>query len=148
MFHSHLQYSLLNWGRSSKNYLQQLKILQNKVLRAILFRPKQFPTTLFHSNLNILKLDDMTNMEFAKFMFKFNNKMLPESFDCYFTKLDNIRKHNTTQKHRNQYYQFVKIIKLLCLPVVFRNAISIVLVLIRMTVKLEQQLNLFIIDVL
>ena len=42
----------------------------------------------------------------------------------------------------------VKIIKLLCLPVVFRNAISIVLVLIRMTVKLEQQLNLFIIDVL
>ena len=42
----------------------------------------------------------------------------------------------------------VKIIKLLCLPVVFRNAISIVPVLIRMTVKLEQQLNLFIIDVL
>ena len=59
MFHSHLQYSLLNWGRSSKNYLQQLKILQNKVLRAILFRPKQFNTTLLYSNLNILKLDDM-----------------------------------------------------------------------------------------
>ena len=82
MFHSHLQYSLLNWGRCSKSYLQQLKILQNKVLRAILFRPKQFPTTLLYSNLNILKLDDMINMEFAKFMFKFNNKMLPESFDC------------------------------------------------------------------
>ena len=36
-------------------------------------------------------------MEFAKFIFKFNNKMLPESFDCYFTKLDNIHKHNTRQ---------------------------------------------------
>ena len=48
----------------------------------------------------------MINMEFAKFMFKFNNKMLPESFDCYFTKLDNIHKHNTRQKHRNEYYQF------------------------------------------
>ena len=106
MFHSHLQYSLLNWGRSSKSYLQQLKILQNKVLRAILFRPKQFPTTLLYSNLNISKLDDMINMEFAKFMFKFNNKMLPESFDCYFTKLDNIHKHNTRQKHRNECYQF------------------------------------------
>ena len=44
-------------------------------------------------------------MEFAKFMFKFNNKMLPESFDCYFTKHDNIHKHNTRQKHRNEYYQ-------------------------------------------
>ena len=106
MFHSHSQYSLLNWARSSKNYLQQLKILQNKVLRAILFRPKQFNTTLLYSNLNILKLDDMINMEFAKFMFKFNNKMLPESFDCYFTILDNIHKHNTRQKHRNEYFQF------------------------------------------
>ena len=106
MFHSHLQYSLLNWGRSSKSYLHQLRILQNKVLRAILFRPKQSSTTLLYSNLNILKLDDMINMEFAKFMFKFNNKMLPESFDCYFTKLDNIHKHNTRQKHRNEYYQF------------------------------------------
>ena len=45
-------------------------------------------------------------MEFAKFMFKFNNKMPPESFDCYFTKLDNIHKHNTTQKHRNEYCLF------------------------------------------
>ena len=106
MFHSHLQYSLLNWGRSSKHYLQQLKILQNKVLRAILFRPKQFNTTLLYSNLNILKLDDMINMEFAKFMFKFDIKMLPEFFYCYFTKLDNIHKHNTRQKHRNEYYQF------------------------------------------
>ena len=58
MFHSHLQFSLLNWGRSLKNYFPQLNILQNKVLRAILFRPKQFNTTLLYSNLNILKLDD------------------------------------------------------------------------------------------
>ena len=46
----------------------------------------------------------MINMEFAKFMVKFNNKMLPESFDCY--KLDNIHKHNTRQKHRNDYYNY------------------------------------------
>ena len=30
MFHSHLQYSLLNWGRSSKSYLQQLKFSKTK----------------------------------------------------------------------------------------------------------------------
>ena len=88
MFHSHLQ-SLLNWGRSSKSYLHQLKVLQNKVLRVMLFCPKQFPTTLLYSNLSILKLDDMINIKFTKFMFKFNNIMLPESFNSYFTKLDN-----------------------------------------------------------
>ena len=48
----------------------------------------------------------MINMEFAKFMFKFSNKMLSESFDCYFTILDNIHKHNIRQKHHNEYYQF------------------------------------------
>ena len=39
-------------------------------------------------------------------MFKFNNKMLSESFNSYFTKLDNVHKHFTRQKHRNEYHQF------------------------------------------
>ena len=59
--------------------------------------------------------------------------------------LSNFAKQRTKE---NELETDVKIIKLLYLPVVFRNAISIVLVLIRMTIKLEQQLNLFIIDVL
>ena len=90
MFHSHLQYFLLNWGRSSKSKLHQLKIPENKVLRAIYFCPKQFPSNLLHSNLSILKLDDMINLEFAKVMFKFDNKILPDSVNSYFTKLDKV----------------------------------------------------------
>ena len=45
-------------------------------------------------------------MEFVKFIFKFNNKMLPDSSNSYFTKLDNVHKHYTRQKHRYEYYQF------------------------------------------
>ena len=45
-------------------------------------------------------------MEFAKFMYKFNNKMLPESFNNYFTKLDDVHKYKTRQKHRNEFFQF------------------------------------------
>ena len=37
----------------------------------------------------------MINMEIAKFMFKFNNQMLPEFFNNYFTKLDNVHNYNT-----------------------------------------------------
>ena len=44
LFHSHLQYSLLNWGRASKSILYKLKILQNKILRAMLFCSKQTRT--------------------------------------------------------------------------------------------------------
>ena len=37
MFYSHLQYSLLNWGRANKTKLHQLAVLQNTILRACRF---------------------------------------------------------------------------------------------------------------
>ena len=37
LFHSHIQYSFLNWGRVSKSILYELKILQNKIIRAMRF---------------------------------------------------------------------------------------------------------------
>ena len=40
----------------------------------------------------------MINMKIAKFMFKFNNQMLPDFFNNYFTKLNNVHNHNTRQK--------------------------------------------------
>ena len=47
----------------------------------------------------------MIAMEYAKFIFKFNNHMLPDSFNCYFTKLENVHKYNTKQKQCNEYFQ-------------------------------------------
>ena len=106
LFHSHIQYSLLNWGRASKSILYKLKILQNKILRAMLFCSKQNQTNLLYFKLKILKLEDMISMEYAKFIFKFNNHMLPDSFNCYFTKLEYVHKCNTKQKQRNEYFRF------------------------------------------
>ena len=45
-------------------------------------------------------------MEFVKFMYKFNDKMLPESFNNYFAKLDDVHKYKTRQKHRKEFFQF------------------------------------------
>ena len=53
MFHSLLQYSLLNWGRACKSHYHRLVILQNNILRACLFRPLHHPT---NSVLNVLKI--------------------------------------------------------------------------------------------
>ena len=79
MFHSHLQYSLIHWGRAYKSHCHNLVILQNKILRASLFLPMHHPTNLLYTKFGVLKLDDMIKMELAKFMFKFNNKMLTNS---------------------------------------------------------------------
>ena len=43
-------------------------------------------------------------MEIAKFMFRFKNKILPISFDNYFTNLSKIDKYNTKQKAKNGFY--------------------------------------------
>ena len=105
MFHSQIQYSLLNWGRTAKNHLRKLEVLQNNILRACLFRPRNYPTTSLYSKLKVLKIKDMFQMEIAKFMFKFNNQMLPSFFDSYFVKLDKVHNYNTRQKSRNEFYQ-------------------------------------------
>ena len=47
----------------------------------------------------------MIKMEFAKFTFKYSNNMLPNSFNHYFIKLEDIHNYNTRQKSRNEYFQ-------------------------------------------
>ena len=45
-------------------------------------------------------------MEFAKFIFKFNNQMMPNFFDDYFAKLDNVYDYNTRPKIRVKFFQY------------------------------------------
>ena len=105
MFHSHIHYSFLNWGRATKNHFYKLLILQNKILRASLFCPRRNETNLLYSRFRVLKLDDMIIMEFAKFIFKYSNNMLSNFFNKYFIKLENIHNHYARQKSRNEYFQ-------------------------------------------
>ena len=46
-------------------------------------------------------------MEIAEFMFKFNNQVLPDFFNNYFTKLGNVYIYNTRQKTRAEYFRYV-----------------------------------------
>ena len=98
MFHSNILYSLINWGRASNFLLREIELLQNKFIRACLFQPRKTYVNLLFSKFQALKLMDMINMEFAKFMYKYENHMLPSSFDNYFIKLESIHNYSTRQK--------------------------------------------------
>ena len=50
-------------------------------------------------------LADMIKIECAKFMFKYNNRLLPPSFNSYFTKLDVIHHYNTRQDVTSEFFQ-------------------------------------------
>ena len=84
-FHSVLQYSSINWGRASKRLIYKIKTLQNRFLRAGLFRPSRFSVNALYFELVVLKLDDMNDRECAKFLFRYSNIMLPNYFNNYFT---------------------------------------------------------------
>ena len=45
-------------------------------------------------------------MEIANFMLKFNNQMLPDFFNNYFTKLDYVHNYNTRQKTRVEIFRY------------------------------------------
>ena len=75
------------------------------ILRAWLFHSLHHPTNSLYSVCAVLKLEDFLKMEFAKFMFKFNNNTLPNSFNNYLLKLDKVHSYNTKQKARNVHFQ-------------------------------------------
>ena len=103
-FHSVLQYSLINWGRASKHLLYKIKTLQNRFLRAILFRPSRFSVNALYFEFGVLKLNDIIDMEYAKFLFRFSNNILPNYFNSYFTSLDSIHHHYTRQKKKKKIF--------------------------------------------
>jgi len=61
----------------------------------------------FFKSFQTLTLDDMIKMEHAKFMFKFENNMLPSSFNNYFTKLENVLHYNARQKSSYFHHQLI-----------------------------------------
>ena len=104
MFHSIIMYSLINWGRTTNSCLHQLEVLQNKFIRASLFLPRNSSIDSLYVKFQTLKIKDMIRLEFAKFILKFKNNMLPLSFHNYLIDLNNIHKHNTRQKSIGGFY--------------------------------------------
>ena len=101
---SHLQYSLINWGRANNVTLHPLEIMQNKIIRASLFCHKRTLIGNLYVNFHVLKLSDLIKLEYVKFMYWFENNLLPVSFKKYFTNLDCIHAYDTHSKQKSKYF--------------------------------------------
>ena len=106
-FHSVIQYSLLNWGRAFKSQLHRIKILQNRFLRASLFLDSRTSINVLYNEFRVLKLEDITDMELVKFVFKFSHKMLSRYFNNYFRSLETIQDHNSCQKAKKRFFPHI-----------------------------------------
>jgi len=80
LFHPHLNYSILNWGRALNTTIQPLIKLQNKAIKTIkLTNTKSLEEPFQH--LNILSLPKFYTLSVGKFMHSYHNKLLPNHFD-------------------------------------------------------------------
>ena len=67
--------------------LHPLVIMQNKIIRASLFCQKRTLIGNLHVIFHVLKLSDLIKLEYVKLMYRFENNLLPVSFNKYFTNL-------------------------------------------------------------
>ena len=78
LIHSYLRYGITAWGNASKSVLQPLRTLANRAVRIITFAPfGNIDVDSIYKYLNIPKLNDIFELETGKFIYKFQNGLLP-----------------------------------------------------------------------
>ena len=80
LFNSKLQYGILCWGSASTTNLNQLQVLQNRAIRNLTKAPRYYRLDNYYLNLRILKVQNLYDLEVAKFM----NDHYKKHFACEF----------------------------------------------------------------
>ena len=78
--HSYVRYGLLTWGSASSSILSHLNTALHKVLRIMTFAPfGNIDLHPMYDFLKILNLEQLHSFEVAKYLYKYNNNLLPVS---------------------------------------------------------------------
>ena len=84
---SHLEYGILAWGNANSKRIGKIGKLQKKLVRNLTGAKFLSHTDPLFAKTKILKYEDIFTLNANKFMYKFNNKALPESFLGFFQPL-------------------------------------------------------------
>ena len=90
----HLNYSLLLWGHTYKTNLDNLYILQKRVIRNICNANYISNTALLFNELKILTIFDLYNYQLGIFLYKFN-----EAFNNFYSNYSRYHTFNTRSQH-------------------------------------------------
>ena len=100
LFHSHLSYGLLVWGKSNDRYLTKISVLQKKILRAITFSDYNAHSTPILKKLNVLELKDLLKYKTISLMWDFDHNNLPISLASLFTLREEVHDRNLRDKNK------------------------------------------------
>ena len=96
--YSFIQYAILAWCNTQNQFLQKLNSLHGKLVRLMtLHGPLKnfyFSANEMCKNMDILKIQDVYKLELGKFMHRAQTRNLPENFENYFTRIENMHNYN------------------------------------------------------
>ena len=93
-------YGISIWGATYSIYLQKLKSLLNRAIRAVVGARFRDLVNPYYSQLKILQIDDLFKFEVAKFVNGSLHNKAPNSFSKYFCKT-NDRSSRATRQSSN-----------------------------------------------
>ena len=99
-----LTYGVHVWGLTFPTYLTQLFIIQKKEIRIISFsEPKSHSEPLFKS-LNLLKLNDVIELQVLSFVYQWSRGLLAPCFNEYFKFTYFVHSYSTRQSCKRNLY--------------------------------------------
>ena len=101
-----LRYGLICWATASNFLLNKVNVIHNKIVRYLTFARACDPAWPLYCELKVLPLQIMIELEWGKYMYKFQNNMLPKAFDCYFRKP---RHQHATRYAMNKNFELTRI---------------------------------------
>ena len=100
LVYPYLQYCVSVWGSTYPTNLNRILILQKRAIRIIANAVFDAPSDPIFKSLKILKLQYIYLLQVGKMIFKFKNRILPQTFNNIFMLNSQIHKYNTRRsKH-------------------------------------------------
>ena len=104
LVNSRIQYGITAWATANKTSQEIIRVRLNKILRIILFRNLYTPTSQMCKELQVLKVEDIYQLELAKFIYQLHHNQLPKNFYHSFHKINTIHQNETRLINSTAYY--------------------------------------------
>lgn len=93
----HLTYAIELFGNASKNHMNRLQRVQNKLLKNLSNKSFRYSTTLLHRDLQLLSVNQIHKLQTCIFVYKQRNGLLPEIFNDYYKLNKDVNMRHTRQ---------------------------------------------------
>ena len=102
LIYQRLQYCVSCWGGAAISNLKKIITLQKRAVRTIANVDYRAPTSTIFQNLQLLKFNDIYELQIAKIMFKVNHNMWLGTYNL--NRLETIHSHFTRSSNYSNYF--------------------------------------------